>query len=51
MDKEKAICFAGLMESYLNIPSFVCELIEKKLIDGVSGSFYDLRTLLLPTAC
>ena len=36
MDKEKAICFAGLMESYLNIPSFVCELIEKKLIDGKS---------------
>lgn len=36
MNKEKAICFAGLMESYLNIPSFVCELIEKKLIEGKS---------------
>lgn len=31
MDKEKAIRFAGLMESYLNIPSFVCEMIEKDL--------------------
>ena len=33
MNKEEAIYFAGLMEFYLNIPSFVCENIEKKLID------------------
>ena len=34
MNKENAIKFAGLMEDYLNIPSFVCEYIEKALIDG-----------------
>ena len=34
MNKEEAIRFAGLMESYLNIPSFVCEYIEKDLING-----------------
>ena len=33
MNKEEAIYFAGLMGFYLNIPSFVCENIEKKLID------------------
>ena len=33
MNKEEAIYFAGLMQIYLNIPSFVCENIEKKLID------------------
>lgn len=31
MSEENRIRFAGLMEEYLNIPSFVCELIEKKL--------------------
>ena len=34
MNKENAIKFAGLMEDYLDIPSFVCEYIEKALIDG-----------------
>lgn len=34
MNKEKAIEFASLMEDYLNIPSFVCEYIEKALISG-----------------
>lgn len=34
MIKEEAIYFAGLMASYLDIPSFVCEIIEKKLIEG-----------------
>ena len=34
MDKNDAIKFAGLMEDYLEIPSFVCELIEKKLTEG-----------------
>ena len=34
MNKEKAIKFAGLMEDYLNIPSFVCEYIEQALISG-----------------
>lgn len=34
MNKENAIKFAGLMEDYLNIPSFVCEYIAKALIDG-----------------
>ena len=33
MNRKEAIYFAGLMEFYLNIPSFVCEYIEKKLID------------------
>ena len=33
MDKENAIRFAGLMENYLNIPSFVCEYIEKALME------------------
>ena len=28
MSEENRIRFAGLMEAYLNIPSFVCELIE-----------------------
>lgn len=32
MNKEMAIEFAGLMEDYLNIPSFVCEYIEQALI-------------------
>lgn len=32
MNKERAIKFAGLMEDYLNIPSFVCEYIEQALI-------------------
>ena len=31
MNKEKAIRFAGLMEDYLNIPSFVCEMIQQQL--------------------
>lgn len=31
MSEENRIRFAGLMEEYLNIPSFVCELIEKQL--------------------
>jgi len=31
MKKEDAIRFAGLMEEYLNIPAFVCEMIEKQL--------------------
>lgn len=31
MSEENRIKFAGLMEEYLNIPSFVCELIEKQL--------------------
>ena len=34
MSEEKRIRFAGLMEEYLNIPSFVCELIEKQLEDN-----------------
>ena len=33
MSKERAIYFAGLMEEYLNIPSFVCENIENELIN------------------
>lgn len=33
MNKEDAIYFAGLMEDYLHIPSFLCETIEKNLID------------------
>ena len=33
MDKKNAIRFAGLMEDYLNIPSFVCEYIEKALME------------------
>ena len=33
MNKERAIYFAGLMEEYLNIPSFVCEIIENELIN------------------
>ena len=31
MNKEDSIRFAGLMEYYLHIPSFVCEMIEKQL--------------------
>ena len=31
MNKEEAISFAGLMEEYLNIPSFVCEMIQQQL--------------------
>ena len=31
MNKEEAIRFAGLMEDYLNIPSFVCEMIQQQL--------------------
>lgn len=34
MSEENRIRFAGLMEAYLNIPSFVCELIEKQLQDN-----------------
>ena len=34
MNKEEAIKFAGLMEEYLNIPSFMCEYIENELIKG-----------------
>ena len=34
MKKEDAIYFAGLMEDYLHIPSFLCETIEKDLSDG-----------------
>ena len=34
MSEENRIKFAGLMEEYLNIPSFVCELIEKQLQDN-----------------
>lgn len=34
MDSNDAIMFAGLMEDFLNIPSLVCELIEKKLTEG-----------------
>ena len=34
MSEENRIRFAGLMEEYLNIPSFVCELIEKQLEDN-----------------
>ena len=34
MDGNDAIMFAGLMEDFLNIPSLVCELIEKKLTEG-----------------
>ena len=33
MKRENAIRFAGLMEDYLNIPSFVCEYIEKALME------------------
>lgn len=31
MNKKDSIYFAGLMEDYLNIPSFLCEIIEKDL--------------------
>ena len=31
MNKEETIRFAGLMEDYLNIPSFVCEMIQQQL--------------------
>ena len=31
MNKEEAIRFAGLMEEYLHIPSFVCEMIQDHL--------------------
>ncbi len=31
MNEEEAIRFAGLMEDYLNIPSFVCEAIQQQL--------------------
>lgn len=34
LDKNEAREFAGLMEDYLDIPSFVCELIEQKLTEG-----------------
>lgn len=34
MNKEDAIYFAGLMQDYLHIPSFICEIIEKKLQKG-----------------
>ena len=34
MNKEEAIKFAGLMEEYLHIPTFVCEMIEKQLEDN-----------------
>ena len=34
MDRKNAIRFACLMEDYLNIPSFVCEHIEKALINN-----------------
>lgn len=33
MNQKDAIYFASLMEDFLNIPSFVCEMIEKNLID------------------
>lgn len=34
MNKENAIYFAGLMEDFLNIPSFVCEMIQLELEEG-----------------
>ena len=34
MEKERAIIFASLMQNVLNIPSMVCEAIERKLIKG-----------------
>ena len=34
MERQNAIRFACLMEDYLDIPSFVCEYIEKALIDN-----------------
>ena len=34
MNKEDAIYFAGLMEDYLHIPSFLCESIENDLVNG-----------------
>ena len=34
MEKERAIIFASLMQNILNIPSMVCEAIERKLIEG-----------------
>lgn len=34
MNKEEAVYFAGLMEDYLNIPSFLCESIENNLVNG-----------------
>lgn len=34
MSEKNRIRFAGLMEEYLNIPIFVCELIEKQLEDN-----------------
>ena len=33
MNKNDAIYFAGLMEDFLNLPSFVCEHIEQALIN------------------
>ena len=33
MNRKDAIYFAGLMEDFLDVPSFVCETIESCLID------------------
>lgn len=34
MTKEECMKFAGYMGEYLNVPSFVCEVIEAKLMSG-----------------
>ena len=34
LETDNAIYFAGLMEDFINIPSCVCELIERKLTQG-----------------
>ena len=34
MDKNDARYFAGMMEEFLEIPSFVCETIEQRLMVG-----------------
>ena len=33
MNKKDAIYFAGLMEDFLDLPSFICEMIENNLIE------------------
>ena len=34
MEKKDARFFAGLMDDFLNIPSYICEAIEINLING-----------------
>lgn len=34
MTEDDARYFAGLMEDFLEIPAFVCEVVERYLMDG-----------------